>query len=667
MEKNRCFGWAGKILWVNLCDHSVKILDTMDYGPDYIGGRGIAARIGWEFIPPGVGALDPENLLIIMTGTLTGTTAPFSGRTSVSALSPQGWPSEWFSRSNFGGHWGPSLKYAGYDGLVVEGKADSPVSIWIEDGKVTILDARHLWGKGSIETQMQLFQELGDDIRVLTIGQAGENLSRIAIITTETESAAGQGGFGAVMGSKNLKAIAVRGRGAVHIAEPETFTKRTKAIIREVRTGGLFSNAKLDEKRVKTYKQRWQACTQQCVLNCGGGCRFYAVTGPLSGNELRGQFHCVSNFIPGIPGTYYDWKLEFDSAFEIRHLADDYGINHWDLLLGIVPWLRDCQKHGLIKELNGHKIDFNQPQFWADLLRMIALREGMGDILAEGGRRAPDLLGFGQEEAKPLYAAWGSAGHWDGHGDRGNKIVFPFWIVPALQWAVDVRDPFSSAHGYTSMTMHWSAFLNEDHCIPWEKIKAVGKQIYGSDSGVDPMSGYEDKEYPAVWHGHRSVMKDSVSLDDNIFPMLLSFNSEDGISRADGMVGWEYEYHLFTAATGLNLSVDSFNLACERIFNLERSIQIRNYNRSRKDDEGVIPYFEYPEWWQSKYFDEKKKLEPIQFIPLLEKYYALRGWDVHSGWPTAETLSRLGLRDVAQTLAEMRTKNDPGITELESQ
>jgi aldehyde:ferredoxin oxidoreductase len=659
MDTKQCYGWTGKILWVNLTDRKVDTRSTLDYGPAYIGGRGIAARIGWESIPRGVGAFDPQNLLIIMTGPLAGTTAPFSGRTSVGALSPQGWPHEWFGRSNFGGHWGPSLKYAGYDGLVVEGKADFPITLWIEDGKVSFLDARHLWGKGSMETQARLFKELGDDIRVLTIGQAGENLSRIAIITTETESAAGQGGFGAVMGSKNLKAIAVRGSGAVYIAEPEDFTRRSKAIIHEVRTGGLFSNAKLDEQQVKLYKQRWQACTQQCALNCGWGCRFYNVKGPISGQELRGQFHCVSNFIPGIPGTYYDWKLEFDSAFEIRHLADDYGINHWDLLLGIIPWLKDCQKKGLVSELNGHTIDFNNPRFWADLLHMIAFREGVGDLLAEGGRRAPDLLGFGQEEARPLYAAWGSAGHWDARGDRGNKIVYPFWIVPALQWAVDVRDPFSSAHGYTAMTMHWSAFLDDKHCIPWEKIKSIGKQIYGSESGVDPLSHYEDKEYPAVWHGHRSVMKDSVSLDDNIFPVLLSFNSEDGVSRTEGMVGWEYEYHLFTAATGSRLSVHEFDLACERIFNLERSIQIRNYGRSRKDDESVIPYFEYPEWWQSSLVGEKKKLDVDKFIPLLEKYYQLRGWDVRSGWPTAETLSRLGLPDVARTLAEMKVEAAP--------
>ena len=644
------FGWVGKILWVNLSERSIKTLDTQQYGSEYIGGRGIAARIAWDFIPAGVGAFDPENLLIIMSGTLTGTTAPFSGRTSISSLSPQGWPQEWFSRSNFGGHWGPSLKYAGYDGLVVEGKAENPVLLWIEDGQVEIRDAGHVWGKGAIESQKVLLDEFGKDTRILAIGQAGENLSRISIIMTETESAAGQGGFGAVMGSKNLKAVAVRGSGPVRIAEPKLFQQRCKDIIHEVRTGNRFAGAQLDEGRVKNYKQRWQACTQQCAMKCGGGCRYYEVLGPISGEEQRGQFHCVSNFIPGVPGTFYDWQIGFEAAFEVRHMLDDYGLNHWDILLGLVPWLKECQKAGLISEINGRKIDFNDHDFWAFLLKAITFREGMGDALAQGGLRASKLLGLGEDQAAPLYAAWGSAGHWDGHGDRGNRIVYPFWLPSALQWAVDVRDPYSSSHGYTSLTMHWSQFLDEEKGVPWEKISAIGEKIYGDKKAVDPRSDYEGKEFPAVWHGHRSVMKDSVSLDDNIFPVILSMNSEDAFARAGEMQGVDFEYHLYTAATGEKISRQEFELACERIYNLERAIQIRNFERCRRDDETVIPYFEYVEWFQNPYLDEKKALEKEKFFPLLEKFYRLRGWSVENGWPLPEKLQQLGLQDVAAIL-----------------
>jgi aldehyde:ferredoxin oxidoreductase len=650
---SRCFGWVGRILWVNLTDGTTRTLDTMDYGPQYIGGRGIAARIGWESIPQGVGALDPENLLIVLTGPLTGTTAPFSGRTTIAGLSPQGWPHEWFSRSNLGGHWGPSLKYAGYDGLVIEGAAVAPTTLWIEDGQVKLLDASHLWGKGTIETQKILLAELGTDVRVLTIGQAGENLSRIAVISSESESAAGQGGFGAVMGSKKLKAIAVRGTGPIYIAQPNLFMQRCRTVVAQARAGAPWSNMELDQERQRDFKQRWQACTQQCGMRCGSSCRFYGqVRGPVSGETLAGQFHCVSNVYPGLPKSrLYNWKLEFPAAFEVSHLTNDYGLNQWDLLVGIVPWMRLCQEEGLLSEFNGRPIDFDDPVFWTYLLQAMATRRGMGDALAEGGRRAPAILGFGEKLAEVLYTAWGSAGHWDGHGDQLNKVVYPFWLAPALQWAVDVRDPFSSAHGYVGMVMHWSPFFGEKG-LPWDVIKSVARRIYGTEQAADPQSDYEGKEFPAIWHGHRSVMKDSVPLDDVVFPMILSMDSPDGMARRDGMLGIDFEYHLYTAATGMDLSRDEFEQACERIFNLERAVQVRHFSRQRADDETIIPYFEDAEWWENPLRGEKKRLDRERFTDLLERFYRLRGWDLERGRPTARKLRQLGMPDVAERLAQ---------------
>jgi len=648
---NECCGWVGKTLWVDLSNGTSRTLNTSDYGPAYIGGRGVGARIAWESIRPGVGALDPENLLVIMTGPLTGTSAPESGRTAIVGLSPQGWPQEWLSRSNLGGHWGPSLKYAGFDGVVVQGKAGHPVALSIEDGEVTFLDARCLWGKGAIDTQTALMKELGAGARILAIGQAGERLSRIATILTETNSAAGQGGYGAVMGSKNLKAIAVRGSGPIRIAQPDLFMRRCQAVLAAARAGHIFARGELDPERVQRYQERWQACTQNCGLRCGAGCRFYgAVPGPATGRELAGQFKCVSYLFPG-NGTYYNWKLGFEGGFEARHLSDDYGINQWDLLLGIVPWLRLCADAGLVGEINGRPIDFHAPSFWAHFLHAIAYREGMGDALAEGGRRAPELLGFGREQAESLYAAWGSAAHYDGHGDHCNPIVYPFWLVPALQWAVDVRDPFSSSHGYPALTMNWSPFGGEKN-VSWEVIKSVGRQLYGTEQAVDPESGYEGKEFPAVWHGHRSVMKDSVPVHDFEFPVILSYNSPDGLAHAGDMLGPHFEYYLFTAATGLDVTPAEFERACERVFNLERVFQVRNYQRRRADDELVIPFFETEEWWENPLLGQKKRLERDKFLDLLERYYGLRGWDVALGRPTGAKLRELGLDDVAEQLEE---------------
>jgi aldehyde:ferredoxin oxidoreductase len=147
-------------------------------------------------------------------------------------------------------------------------------------------------------------------------------------------------------------------------------------------------------------------------------------------------------------------------------------------------------------------------------------------------------------------------------------------------------------------------------------------------------------------------MKDSVPVDDNIFPMILSYNSPDGMAQAGDMWGPDIEYHLFSSATGSQMTRAEFELACERGFNLERAIQVRNFQRHRRDDESVIPHFEYLEWWQNPLLDEKKRLEADKFVPLLEAYYRGRGWDVESGRPTVHKLRQLGLPDVAQELLQ---------------
>ncbi len=644
------FGWTGKILWVNLSDHRVHTLGTREYTP-YIGGRGIAARIAWEFLRRGVGALSPENLLMFFTGPLAGTTAPCSGRTVVAGLAPQGYPHEWFTRANLGGHWGPSLKYAGYDGLVIEGKSDHPAYLWIDDARIEVRGAEHLWGMGTMDTQKALIAELGNDVRVLTIGPAGERLSRIATINSETESAAGQGGFGAVMGSKNLKAIALRGTGAVRIALPELFLERCNAISAEIRTGSKSAReTHLDPERMEKYGQKWQACTQQCATRCTSSCRYYTdVPGPVTGKRLSGQFHCVSAFFHGLPHRpFYNWKIGFEGGFELRHFSDDYGLNQWDLLLGIIPWLRGCKEAGLIDQIDGLTLDLDDPHFWFELMRRIAFREGIGDALAEGGRRAPALLGFGKAIADELYAGWGSAGHWDGHGDRGNMLVYPFWIVSAMLWAVDTRDPFSSSHDYFSMTMHWSPLKNA--AVSWDALKRVAERVYGTAAAVDPFSHYDGKAAAAIWHANRSLLKDSLTLNDTEFPVILSLNSSDGLARADGMNGTDFEYYLFEAATGMDIAPEGLERAAERCANVERAVQVRLYDRSRADDESVIPYFEELEYWQNPLLGERKRLDRKEFQRMMDEFYDRRGWDRTNGRPTYARLAELGLADIAHEL-----------------
>jgi aldehyde:ferredoxin oxidoreductase len=196
-----------------------------DWARDYVGGRGLGARYLWEEVDPRVDPLAPENKLIFATGPLTGTNASCGARYMVMTKSPL---TNCVTFSNSGGRWGPELKFAGYDLIVLEGRAERPVYLWILDDRVELRSAEHLWGKGVFETEEELRRQTGvPDCSVAAIGPAGENLVRFAAIVNDKFRAAGRSGVGAVMGSKNLKAIAVRGTGAVKVARPEAMMATT--------------------------------------------------------------------------------------------------------------------------------------------------------------------------------------------------------------------------------------------------------------------------------------------------------------------------------------------------------------------------------------------------------------------------------------------------------
>lgn len=660
-------GYAGKLLRVDLTRREVTFQDTWDYLPDWYGGRALAARIAWDEIPPGTGAFSPENRLMILTGPLTGTAAPFSGRTTVCGISAQGHPKEWFTRSSFGGHWGSELKHAGFDGLIIHGRAEDPVTLRIEDGTCRIEDARSLWGLGIYATQRTIMEDYGERWRILAIGPAGENQSRIAIAATETESASGQGGFGAVMGSKNLKAVAVHGSLPLPVSDPGRFERVCRLVRREAHAShGWPHTPKLDPDRVKRYGQKFQACTQGCSVRCYDA-RFYTTVPAVlqRGKVLSGQMDCIAGLFPGLKGSFYDWDLGFPAGFEIGQLANDHGLNHWEILVGMVPWLRELLREGTLGEVDGRKIDLDDPSFWWHLLTGISSGEGeVRGALAQGTVRASELLGIGRERMEEFFPAWGYAGHWDGHGDRINYVFFPYWLVSALQWAVDTRDPISSAHGYGQNIMGWSRICSPEHGLEWERIMEVSARIYGTTAAADPMSGYTDKAIPAFWHSRRSVMKDSLPVGDQVFPRIYSRKTTDSFARAEEMEGPTFERHLFTSLTGIDWTDEDLDDAGERVLQLERAFHARNHGRSRGDDESVIPYFRAVEQQVNPLIGERMGMDPEGFRGLLDKLYDLRGWDRTTGLPTRETMERFGLDDEADALdiPEMSGEGGEGAT-----
>ncbi len=634
--------FTGQILYINLTTGACSTLPTLPYGISYLGGRGLAARLAWDLIPPGVGAFDAENPLMFFPGALVGTPAPSSGRTVVAGLSPQAYPHEWYTRANFGGHWGPELKYAGYDGLVITGKAARPVYLCIEDGRVELRDAKHLWGLGLIETQRRLQQELGEGARVVAIGPAGENLCRYAVVATNTESAAGQGGFGAVMGSKNLKAIAVRGHGGVGVADPVEMLRRSRLVVEAVFKRYPKSAAQKGE-GAGTVKRRPSPCTYQCPRACGD---FYQEAPGVIHKErtYSGHIFCCA---PLFGGEWLGIKFGQQIAFELGQIANDLGINHWEPLFGIVPWILLCQKRGELTHIGGQALDFSTPGFWVEFLNNVAYRRGWGDILAEGGPRAAEKLGIGQDLIGEYYPAWGQSSHWDGHGSFRSPY-FPYWLVTALQWAMDTRDPIGGGHGYTTNIFGLLRSIKPDDHAALDKFRAVGAHLYGDANAVDPWSGYAAKAIPATFHQDRGALKDSLGICDNIFPLLTDPNEPDFLIRVEGVEGRYLEHYLFEPACEASLSREEFYRIGTRIYTLERLLAIRNWGRSRVTDETIIPYLERPEGSVSPYLGEKVTLDAQRFRELLKECYALRGWDVATGRPTPESLRALGLDALLQ-------------------
>lgn len=633
--------WAGNILHIDLTSGHIDTIPTMNYGRDYLGGRGLAARLAWDMIPPGVGALDEGNPLMLMTGALVGTPAPSSGRVTVCGLSPQAHPDEWYTRANLGGHWGPELKFAGYDGLIVTGKSPVPVVIVIEDDRVEIRPAADLWGLGLVETQKRMISELGPAWRVVAIGPAGEHRCRYAIVATNTESAAGQGGYGAVMGSKNLKAIAVRGHGGISVAKPRETLRRARLISQAVRK--RYGNTPLPKPSDAPYsaRRRPTPCTYQCPGGCGS---FYEnVPGTIhKDRSYSGQIFCCA---PGFRGVFWPGiEISFAASFEIAQLCNDLGLNHWEFIFGLGPWIARCQERGELTHLGGTRIDLADPAFWVDMIHRVAYREGWGDILAEGGPRAASILSTGEDIIQEYYPAWGQASHWDGHGSFSSPY-YPYWLVTSLQWAMDTRDPMGGGHGFTTNIFGLVRRLGEriDEPEVREALLALGQRLYGTPDATDPHSHHEGKAEPGIYHQDRGALKDCLGICDNIFPMLADPNEPDYVLRTDEVEGRYMEHYLYETIADEPLSREAFYRVGTRVFTMERLIAIRNWGRSRATDETIIPYLDHPEKSVNPTIGEALPFSTAAYRCMLDTFYELRGWDPRTGHPLPETLAILGL------------------------
>jgi len=415
-------GYTGNVLRVNLSNEKISI-ESLDeiFCRRYIGGEGFVAFYLLKEIRAGIDPLGPENKLIFATGPLTGFAIPGTGRNSVGTKSPL---TGGFGEAEVGGYWGAELKHAGFDVIIVEGKAKNPVYLWIHDGEAEIRDANHLWGKITGEAQDIIQKELGDNlIRIAQIGPGGERLVRYACIINDLRNAAGRTGMGAVMGSKKLKAIAVRGNQKQEVADKEKLRVLLKLFneniqqknagyfefgtggdymeesassgnlsFRNFRDGG-FTNAKaLEPRTIKETlgleKDGCYACPIRCkkVIKIGDPWNVDSIYG---GPEYETLGALGSNC--GVDNVA--------AVCKANEICNKYSLD--TISTGIsIGFAMECYENGILtdNDTDGIKLNFGNSEAMVQMVEMIGKREGLGDILAEGVKRAADKIKNGSEK-----------------------------------------------------------------------------------------------------------------------------------------------------------------------------------------------------------------------------------------------------------------------------
>lgn len=614
------YGLMGKILRVNLTELKVseeEIPESM--AKMFVGGVGLATKYLYDEVKKGVDPLGPDNKLIFMTGPLTGTACPSAGRYNVVSKSPL--TGTW-AQANSGGFWAPEFKSTGYDGIIFEGISPKPVYLVCEDDKAELRDASHLWGEKVPDTTIEIQKELGEGFKVACIGPAGEKLVRIACVMNDTHRAAGRCGLGAVMGSKKLKAIAAKGSKKVEIAKPEVFrevAKKQYALINDsmlkvgLETHG--TNLLLDMVNVRggLPTQNWQIGMFEKVEN---------VNGPaLTENILKDRVACyacpiacgrVSEIKTGKwtgsegEGPEYESVVLLGTACSVddlnaitkaNFLCNEYGID--TISTGsIIAFAMECYEKGILtkEDAGGLEIKFGDGNILVELTEKIGVREGIGDLLAEGVKRMAEKLNKGSEK----FAMHVKGLELPAYDSRAAKIT-------GLGYAVASRGGDHMTGYIQGPTFIDTPFLVVD------------------DSKIDDV--YVPKPKDA------RVLRDL----ENALTMF----DVAGTCKFMGLMLDAHEWvQLIASVTGWEFSIEDFKKTGERVVNLSRAFNMRD-GFSRTDDTLPKRLLEEP------MPDGPAKGHIVeQLDSLLDNYYQERGWDKETGRPTPEKLKELGLESV---------------------
>jgi aldehyde:ferredoxin oxidoreductase len=628
------FGYAGTILEVDLSQGRAEKIPTDDYADRFIGGRGLAAKLYWDKVLPQTKAFDADNCLIFATGPLAGFTRLAASRWTLCGKSPAMEP-QWFSFCSAGGSWGVWLKFAGYDAITIQGKSDKLVYLFLHDGLAEIKDASFLLGKNAAEARELLKAELGKEVRVVACSAAGENLVSFSGVLADEDSH-GASGFGAVMGAKKLKAIAVVGNQRPTAAHPDRLSKLADYFY-QLRTQTTLGKCPWwHEGRTK----------RRGCWGCIGSCdRLFYKTD----DGRRVKFFCQFG------DMYQTAAMKYYGSWNevVVHAADLCHKNALDsfVMEPMIAWLAKCYQEGVLSEeetgLPLSKI--GSPEFIETLVRKISLREGFGDILAQGTIKAAELIG---KRAKELIG--------DSIATRANDLTMydpRLYITTALLYAIEPRKPMSMLHDVIHLLHQWVDRAGKHpENVSLEDTYVVAEKFFGGRAAAD-FSTYEGKALAAKKIQDRVYAKESLILCDFMWPILWTYDTEYHVGDPT------LESQIFSAVTGRETDEEGLNKLGERICNLNRAVRLREGWGGRQGDRLLDAFYEIPldkersnpdallPGKEGKIISRKGVvLEMEKFENLKSEYYKLRGWDVTNGLLTSNKLEEVGLMDLADDL-----------------
>jgi aldehyde:ferredoxin oxidoreductase len=633
-----------KIAYIDLSTGKIEIKPiSLNVRRKFLGGRGLDAYLLYNHTKKGCDPLGPDNTLMVSGGILTATLASATARTHVMAKSPLG---GLLGSCNMGGFFAPELAWAGFHHLVIKGKAEKPVYLWIKNGKIEIRDARDLWGKTSTETQWTIREELGDeDIKSLVIGQAGENKVRIANVMTGIKNSGGRTGMGAVMGSKNLKAIAARGTMDIKIAHPKEaldYNKRfidqiTSAKVNQtqgtlgtpfiwgatnswggVRTRNFQYNQELycddiepeaiDEVCTETMGPYHMAGCFGCQVHCRA--KYKIPTGPYAGVYDEGPEYTSQGAFCGEPDC-----RSMETLLTANHLVDQWGLDNLEVG-SLISWAMELYELGILtdKETDGLELRFGNDEALLEMIRRIAFREGwLGNALAEGGIIASEMIG--KNSFDYLIQVKGVSNL---HSDERATPALALNIATASRGSDHLR----------------SRPAIDLYHLPEEVLR----KIYGSPVPYDgPLSSehteYIGKPWEVFWQENCYMAVDCLGICKyhTVFLGATLPSFEDWPKVLYYNTGLEFSpREIWDIAERCNM--------IERLFNLREGLQRENLKKG--------------DMLNHRYFDEPcrrgapdvvgRVIDLEKFKKMVDEFYEYKGLD-REGVPKPETLKRLGL------------------------